>query len=72
MMGTLMATLGFLFFTGLIQWLVIQKVWNEHDPRRPSLPPHVSQLIEVESGKDGTHPQRPGLCLWKISRDENA
>ena len=36
MMATLLATLIFLFFTGLIQWLFIQEVWDRHDPRRPA------------------------------------
>ena len=71
MMASLLATLIFLFFTGLIQWLFIQEVWDRHEPRRPAENEGPGQPAEVDSDKDCQPAMHPRPCLWKISREEN-
>jgi hypothetical protein len=71
MMATLLATLIFLFFTGLIQWLFIQEMWDRHDPRRTAAHENPGQQAGLDSEQDRQPARRPRPCPWKISREQN-
>ncbi len=70
-MLAILAVLGFLFLTGLIQWLIIQKLWDDRDPARLEVQPSQEEQSPVQQHQENSTCQPRRMCLFRISRDES-